>query len=50
MKTTPVHQRLETPIETEMQEYQKLARYVHELKWHLIEIWLATSRTSLINR
>jgi len=24
--------------------------YVHELKWHLIEIWSATSRASLINR
>jgi len=52
MKTTPVHQHLETPTETEMQEqvYQKPARYVYELKWHLIEIWSATSRASLINR
>jgi len=35
-----------------MQEhvYQKPARYVYELKWHLIEIWSATSRDSLINR
>ena len=52
MKTTPLHQHLQTPIETEMQEhvYQKPATYVHELKWHLIEIWSATSRSSLINR
>jgi len=52
MKTTPVHQRLETPTETDTQEhvYRKPARYVHELKWHLIEIWSATSRVSLINR
>jgi len=54
-QTTPVHQRLETPTITtitEMQEhvYQKPARYVHEVKWHLIEIWSATSRASLINR
>jgi len=51
MKTTPVHQ-LETLTETDTQEhvYQKPARYVHELKWHLIEIWSATSRASLINR
>ena len=47
MKTTPVHQRMETPTETEIQEhvYQKSASYVHELKWHLIEIWSATSRS-----
>jgi len=34
MKTTPVHQLLETPTETETQEhvYQKPARYVHKLK------------------
>jgi len=52
MKTTPVHQRLETPTETETQEhvYQKPVRYVHELKWNLIEIWSATSRASLISR
>jgi len=52
MKTTQVHPRLETPTETETQEhvYQKPARYVRELKWHLIEIWSATSRASLINR
>jgi len=38
MKTTPLHQRLETQTETETQEhvYQKPARYVQELKWHLI--------------
>jgi len=42
----------ETPTVTETQEnvYQKPARYVHELKWHLIEIWPATSTASLINR
>jgi len=47
-----VHQRLETPTEIEMQEhvYQKPARYVHELKWHLTDIWSVTSRASLINR
>jgi len=40
---------LETPTEAETQGhiYQKPARYVHELKWHLIEISLATSRTSI---
>jgi len=50
MKTTPVHQRLETPTETKMQEhvYQKPARYDHDLKQHLIEIWSATSRATLI--
>jgi len=39
MKTTPVHQSLETPTETEPQEhvYQKPARYVYELKHYLIE-------------
>ena len=42
---------LQTPTETETQEhvYQKPARYVNELKWHLIEIWSANSRASLIN-
>jgi len=50
-ENAPVHQCLETPTETETQEhvYQKPARN-HELKWHLIEIWSATSRASLINR
>jgi len=49
MKTTPVHQRLETPTETETQEhvYQKPARYVHELKWQLIEISSATIDQSI---
>jgi len=39
MKTTPVHQRLLTLTETKTQEhvYQKPARYVHELKWHLMK-------------
>jgi len=40
LKTTPVHQSLETPTETDMEEhvYQKPVRYVDELKWHLIEM------------
>jgi len=52
MKTTPVHQSLETPTETDTQEhvYQKPARYVNELKQHLIETWSATSKTSLIKQ
>jgi len=39
MKTTPVHQRMETPTETEKQEHvdHEPARHVHELKWHLIK-------------
>jgi len=40
MKTTPVHQRLETPTETaDTQEhvYQKPLRDVNELKQHLID-------------
>ena len=43
---------ISAPEDTDTQEhvYQKPARYVHELKWHPIEIWSATSRTSLINR
>jgi len=51
MKATSVNQSLETPTETETQEhvYQKPASYVHELKWHLTEIWSATSRASLIS-
>jgi len=52
MKTTPVHQRLETPTETDMQEHvhQKPVSDVNELKQHLIETWSATSRASLIKR
>jgi len=52
MKTTPVHQRLETPTETDMQErvYQKPVSDVNELKQHLIETVSATSRVSLIKR
>jgi len=52
MKTTPVHQRLETPTETDTQEhvYQKPARDVDELKQHVIDTWSATSRASLIKR
>jgi len=49
MKTTPVHQRLDTPTETGTQEnvYQKPVRDVNELKQHLTETWSATSRASL---
>jgi len=52
VKTTPVHQRLETPTETDTQEhvYQKPVRDVNELKQHLIETWSATSRASLMKR
>jgi len=52
MKTTPLHQRLEAPTETDTQEhvYQKPARYVSELKQHLVEKRSSTSRTSLIKR
>jgi len=52
MKTTPVHQRVETPTETVMQEhvYQKPAMDVNELKQHVIDTWSATSRVSLIKR
>jgi len=52
MKTTPVHQRLETPTETDTQEhaYQKPVRGVNELKKHLIETWSATSKAALIKR
>ena len=51
MKTTPVHQRLETPTETDTQEhvYQKPVRDVNELK-HVIYTWSATSTASLIKR
>ena len=50
MRTTPVHQRLETLTVTDTQEdvYQKPVRDVNELKQHLIETWLATSGASLI--
>jgi len=50
MKTTPVHQRLETPTETDTQEhvYQKPVRDVSELKQHLPETWSPTSRASVI--
>jgi len=52
VKTTPVHQSLETPTETDTQEhvYQKRVRDVNELKQHLIETWSAISRTLLIER
>jgi len=55
MKTTSLHQRLETPTETDMQMmqeyvYQKLVRDVNELKQHVIDTWSATSRASLIKR
>jgi len=50
MKTTPVHQCLETPTETDTQEhvYQKPVRDVNGLKQHLTETWPATSKASLI--
>ena len=52
MKTTPVHQNLETSIEIDTQEhdYQKPVRDVNELKQHVIDTWSATSRASLIKR
>jgi len=52
MKTTPVHQRLETPTKTDTQEhvYEKPVRDVNELKQHAIDTWSATSRASLIKR
>jgi len=52
MKTTPVHQRLETLTETDTLEHvcQKPARDVDKLKQHLIEKWSAASRASLIKR
>jgi len=52
MKTTPVHQSLEAPTETETQEhvYQKPVRDVNELKQHVIDTWSATSRALLIKR
>jgi len=52
MKTTPVHQLLETPTETDKQEhvYQKPVRDVNELNQHLIETWSTTSRATVIKR
>jgi len=52
MKTTPVHQSLETPTETDTQEhvYQKPARYVDELKYGIWLKWSATNGASLIER
>jgi len=52
VKTTPVHQSLETPSETDTQEhvYQKPVRDVNELKQHVIETWSATGTASLIKR
>jgi len=52
MKTTPVHQRLETPTETDTQEhvYQKPVRDINQLKQHVIETWSATSRASWIKQ
>jgi len=53
MKTTPVHQRLETPTDTDTVErvYQTPVRDVNELKQHLIDTWSAISRrVSLIKR
>jgi len=50
MKTTPVHQRLETPTETDTQGhvYQKPVREVDELKQHLIE--MISNQQSFIDR
>jgi len=41
MKTTPVHQRLETLTETDTQEhvYQNTVSDANELKQRLIETW-----------
>jgi len=52
MITTPVHQSLEKPTETDTQEhlYQKPVRDVNELKQHVTETWTATSRASLVKR
>jgi len=52
MKTTPVHQSLETLIETDTQEhvYQKPVRDIDEPKQYLTETWSATSRALLIKR
>ena len=52
MKTTPVHQCLETPTDTDTVErvYQKPVRDINELKQHLIETWSATNRATLIKR
>jgi len=52
MKITPVHQRLETPTETDTQEYvyQKPVRDVNELKQHVVDTWSATSIASLTKR
>ena len=52
MKATLVHRRLETPTESDTQEYgcQKLVRDVNELKQHLTETWSATSKALLIKR
>jgi len=52
MKATLVHQRLETPTESDTQEYgcQKPVRDVNELKQHLTETWSATSKALLIKR
>jgi len=52
VKTTPMHQRLEIPTETDTQKdvYQKPVRDVNELKQYLIDTWSTTSRASLIKR
>jgi len=54
MKTTPLHQSLETPTETDTQGtahvYQKPVRDVNELKQYLIETWSAGSKATLIKR
>jgi len=52
MKTTPVHQHLETPAESDVQEhvYQKPVRDVNDLKQHVSDTWSATSRALLIKQ
>jgi len=52
MKTTPVHQHLDTPTKTDMQEhvYEKPVRDVNELKHLVIDTWSSTSRATLIKR
>jgi len=47
-----VHQFLETATENDTHEhvYKKPVRYVDDLKWHLIEMWKATSKASQIKR
>jgi len=52
MKTTPVHESMDTATETDTQVhfYQKAVTDINELKQHLIETWSATSKATLIKR